>query len=135
MALLKTSFRTISLFFLTLTLLQSCVAYQNTPVSLLQAEESQKRVKMKTSSNETYTFKQIILEEGQFYGLKKEKRELVKIAIYDAGTNEVFLHSKSKSTWITLTVIVVPLIVVRILAGEFTFNLDGDFLNSSSSGN
>ena len=134
MALLKTSFRTISLFFLTLTLLQSCVAYQNTPVSLLQAEESKKRVKMKTSSNETYTFKQIILEEGQFYGLKKEKRELVKIAIYDAGTNEVFLHSKSKSTWITLTVIVVPLIVVRILAGEFTFNLDDDFFNSSSSG-
>ena len=134
MALLKTSFRTISLFFLTLRLLQSCVAYQNTPVSLLQAEESKKRVKMKTSSNETYTFKQIILEEGQFYGLKKEKRELVKIAIYDAGTNEVFLHSKSKSTWITLTVIVVPLIVVRILAGEFTFNLDDDFFNSSSSG-
>ena len=134
MALLKTSFRTISLFFLTLTLLQSCVAYQNTPVSLLQAEESKKRVKMKTSSNETYTFKQIILEEGQFYGLKKEKRELVKIAIYDAGTNEVFLHSKSKSTWITLTVIVVPLIVVRILAGEFTYNLDDDFFNSSSSG-
>ncbi len=134
MNLLKTSFRAIAFFFLTLTLLQSCVAYHMTPVSLQQAEQSKKRVKMKTSTDQTFKFKQIVLEENQFYGLKKEKGELVKVAISDYGTNEVFLHSKSKSTWITLAVIAVPLIGLIILGRNFSYNLDGDFLNSSSSG-
>ena len=106
---LKTSLKTNALFFMALILLQSCVAYQNTPVSLLQAEESTKRVKIKTSSNQTYHFKQIVLEEEKFYGLKKEKRELVKIAISDYVDNEVFLQSKSKSTLATIGVIVAPL--------------------------
>ncbi|MFT6797439.1 MAG: hypothetical protein ACJART_002590 [Maribacter sp.] len=132
---LKTSIKTIALFFMTLTLFQSCVAYQNTPVSLLQAEQSKKRVKMKTSADQTFKFKQIVLEENQFYGLKKEKGEIVKIALHNNDANKVFLHNKGKSTWRTIAVIVVPLIVVRILAGAFTFNLGDDFFNSSSSGN
>ena len=53
MKTLKTSLKTIALFFMALTLLQSCVAYQKTPVSLRQAEQSKKRVKMKTSANQT----------------------------------------------------------------------------------
>ena len=54
MKTLKTSLKTIALFFLVLTLLQSCVAYQKTPVSLLQAEQSKKRVKLKNSADQTY---------------------------------------------------------------------------------
>mgnify|MGYP001828551450 CR=1 FL=1 len=105
---LKTSLKTIAFFFMTLTLLQSCVVYNTKPVSLLQAEQSKKRVKMKTSADQTYYFKQIVSEEEQFYGLKKEKRELVRIAISDYGTNEVFLHSKSKSVLLTTTIWALP---------------------------
>tara|TARA_R110002096_G_scaffold431988_1_gene647981 strand:+ start:214 stop:609 length:396 start_codon:yes stop_codon:yes gene_type:complete len=117
MKTLKTSLKTIALFFMALTLLQSCVAYQKTPVSLRQAEQSKKRVKMKTSANQTYYFKQIVSEEEQFYGLIKEKRELVKVTISDYGNNEVFLYSKSKSTWKTIGTITVPVIVVLLIAG------------------
>ena len=123
MKTLKTSFKTIAYFFLALTLLQSCVVYNTKPVSLLQAEQSKKRVKMKTSADQTYYFKQIISEEEQFYGLIKEKRELVKVAISDYGTNEVFLQSQSKSTWITLAVIAVPLIGLIIYVRTMTFDV------------
>jgi len=116
MKTLKTSLKTIALFFMTLTLLQSCVAYQKTPVSLLLAEQSKKRVKMKSSSNQKYYFKQIALEEEQFYGLKKEKGEIVRIVISDYGTNEVFLQSKSKSIWATLAVIALPVGVLYFIA-------------------
>jgi len=96
-------------------LLQSCVAYQKNPVSLLQAEQSKKRVKMKTSSNQTYKFEQIVLEEEQFYGLKKEKGVNVRIALHNNDANKVFLQSKNKSTWTTIAVIA-PVITLAILA-------------------
>lgn len=64
-----------------ITLLQGCIAYQKNPVSLLQAEQSKKRVKLKTNSNQTYRLKQIVLEEEEFYGLKKQNGEIVRIAI------------------------------------------------------
>ena len=126
MKTLKTSFNTITRFFLVLTLLQSCVAYQKTPVSLLQAEQSKKRVKMKNSADQTYKFKQIVLEEEQFYGLKKEKGELVKIAINDSAATEIFLHSKSKSNWATIGVIGVPLIAFVIIAAA---TMKGDVID------
>lgn len=123
MKTLKTSLKTTALFFIAMTLLQSCIAYQNTPVSLQQAEQSKKRVKLKTSSNQTYDFEQIVLEEEEFYGLKKEKGEITKTAISDAMDNKLFLQSKRKSTWATLGVIGVPVIaLVIIVRSSLSFN-------------
>ncbi|MBT8308703.1 MAG: hypothetical protein KJN85_17330 [Maribacter sp.] len=116
MKTLKTSLKTIPIFFIAITLLQSCVAYQKNPVSLLQAEQSKKRVKLKTSSNQTYKLKQIVLEEEQFYGLNKVKGEIVRIALHNNNANTIYLHSKSRSTWTTIAVIAVPVITLVILA-------------------
>ncbi|MBT8315401.1 MAG: hypothetical protein KJP26_13150 [Maribacter sp.] len=116
MKTLKTSLKTIPIFFIAITLLQSCVAYQKNPVSLLQAEQSKKRVKLKTSSNQTYKLKQIVLEEEQFYGLNKVKGEIVRIALHNNDANTIYLHSKSRSTWTTIAVIAVPVITLVILA-------------------
>ncbi len=107
------SIKTITIFFFINTLLQSCVVYQNTPVSLVEAEQSKKRVKIKTNSNRTYRFEQIVLDQEQFYGLKKEKGEMVRIVISDY--NEVFLQSKRKSAWTTIAVIAVPTITAVII--------------------
>lgn len=104
-------------------ILQSCIAYQKTPVSLLEAERSKTLVKVNTISNQTYRFKQIVLEEEQFYGLKKEKGEIVRIAIHNNVANKVFLHSKSKSTWTTIAVIAVPVIALAILGAAATTDL------------
>lgn len=119
---LKTSLKTIALFFMATLLFQSCVVYQKNPVSLLQAEQLQERVKLKTSANQTYYFEQIVLEKEQFYGLQKEKRELVSIAIADSGTTNVFLRSKNKSTIATIGLILVPVIGLIIYGRTMTFN-------------
>ena len=116
MKTLKIVTKPTALFFLIMTMLQSCIAYQNTPVSLQQAEFNKKRVKVNTSSNYTYHFKQIVLEEDQFYGLKKVQGKTVKIPIDNNEVYKVFLHSKSKSTWTTIAIIVVPVITLAILA-------------------
>ncbi len=119
MKTLKTRLRTIAFFFITMMILQSCIAYQKTPVSLLEAEQSKTLVKVNTISNQTYKFKQIVLEEEQFYGLKKEKGEIDRIAIHNNDANKVFLHSKSKSTWTTIAVIAVPVIALVVLAATW----------------
>lgn len=124
---LKTSLKTIALFFMTIILFQSCVAYQKNPVSLLQAQQSQERVKLKTSANQTYYFEQIVLEKEQFYGLQKEKRELVSIAIADPETTNVFLRSKSKSTLATIGLILVPVIGLIIYGRTMTFDSGLEF--------
>ena len=113
--------KTLAFFFLITILLQSCVAYQNTPVSLQQAEQSKKQVKVNTVSNQTYHFKQIVSEGNQFYGLKKKKGEVVKIALQDNAYNKVYLHSKRKSTWTTIAAISVPVITFVILGSTVTF--------------
>ena len=123
MKTLKIRLRTIAFFFITMMILQSCIAYQKTPVSLLEAERSKTLVKVNTISNQTYRFKQIVLEEEQFYGLKKEKGEIVRIAIHNNVANKVFLHSKSKSTWTTIAVIAVPVIALAILGAAATTDL------------
>lgn len=125
MKTLKTSLKTIALFFMAMTMFQSCIAYRETPVSLLQGEQSKARVKVNTISNQTYRFEQIILEEGQFYGLKKEKREIVRIAIHNNEYNKVYLHNKSKSTWKTIVVIAVPVITLAILGATADLSYGG----------
>lgn len=123
----KNSLTNIALFFMVITLFQSCVAYQKYPVSLLQAEQSQQRVKLKTSAHQTFYFEQVVLEENQFYGLKKEKRELVPIAITDDEATDVFLRSKRKSTIATIGLILVPLIGLIIYGRTMTFDSGLEF--------
>lgn len=125
MKILKTRLKTIVCFFMAMTMFQSCIAYQETPVSLLKGEQSKAKVKVSTISNQNYRFEQIVLEGEQFYGLKKEKGEIVRIAIHNNEYNKVFLHSKSKSTWKTIIVIAVPVITLAVLAKTSDYGVGG----------
>ena len=128
MKALKKWLKTIALFFTALILLQGCVAYQNTAVSLEQAVQEQKPAKVNTIPNETPYFKQIGFEDGQFYGLKKVKGETVRIPIDNNEVNKVFLHSKRKSTWTTIAVIAVPVIIIAyILINDAVNNISPGF--------
>ena len=126
MRTLKTRLKTFAYFFIVIMLLQSCVAYHKASVSLEQAEQSKKMIKVKTNSNQTYRFNKIVLEEEQYYGLKKEKGEIVKIAISHYGTSEFFLRSKRKSTWATIGVIALPVSLLYFTALTLRNNLTFD---------
>ena len=115
MKTLRKKIKTVALFFTALILLQGCVAYQNTAVTLEQAAQEQKPTKVNTITNKTYYFKQIVFEEDQFYGLKKVKGEMVKMPVDTNETYKVFVQDKNKSTWATVAVIAVPIITLVII--------------------
>ncbi|MFC2148317.1 hypothetical protein ACFLR9_07085 [Bacteroidota bacterium] len=116
MKTLKNWLKSITLFFISIMMFQSCVAYQSASVSLEQAVREQKRTKINTISQKKYHYEQIVFEEGQFYGLQKINKNMVKIPLDTNEIDNVFIQSKSKSTWVTVAIIAIPLIALTIIA-------------------
>ena len=116
MKALKNWLKLITLFYISIMMFQSCVAYQSASVSLEQAVSEQKRTRINTISRKKYHYEKIVFEEGQFYGLKKLNKNMVKIPLDTNVINDVFIQSKSKSTWVTVAIIAIPLIAFTILA-------------------
>jgi len=88
MKTLKTQLRPITLFLILLMLLQSCTVYKSATISLDQAVQNQSKVRVKTINNEKFKFKRIGVENGNYYGIKKTKGEMVKTPL-----NEEFIAS------------------------------------------
>jgi hypothetical protein len=120
MKTLREKIRTVALLFTALILLQGCVAYQNTAVTLEQATQEQKKVKVNTTSNAPYTFKYITYEDGQFFGVKKKSGDIVKLPLLKDDIIKILIQNKSASTWGTIAVIVVPLIALVIIGKDAT---------------
>ncbi len=116
MKALKKGLQLISLFFMSIMMFQSCVAYQSASVSLEQAVREQKRTKINTISKKKHHYEQIVFEEGQFCGLQKLNKNMVKIPLDTNEIDEVFIQSKTKSTWLTVAIIAIPLIALTIIA-------------------
>ena len=85
-----------------LILFQSCVVYQKTPVTLAQAADANKKAKVEMKSHETYRFKSIALENGQYYGLQKAHNDPVKVPLDADGILKIRLQDKSASTQSTV---------------------------------
>ena len=81
-------------------LLQSCVVYKQ--ASLEQAVNSEKKVKIITKTDEILKFQRIGFEDEKFYGIKKVKREMVKIQLDSLGIKEVSQHDKTLSTILSI---------------------------------
>ena len=88
---------------------QSCRAYYKKPASLEQAVETQKRVRIETHDKRILRFKQVIYEDGKFYGLKMVNGQLERTEISPNNLKGVRLHNKGKSIVLG---ILTPIIVV-----------------------
>ena len=97
MKTLKKQIKPIALVLGILILLQSCVAYKSTSVSLEEAAQSEKKTKIETKGNQSLKFQIISFEDGKYYGVKKVKGEIVKIELDSYGIKKVMLHDKTKS--------------------------------------
>ena len=113
----KKWFKTIAIFLIGLILTQSCTVYRRTPVSLEQAAQQNLKAKVETTSNETFKFKYITYEEGQFYGVKKKSGDLVKEPLQEEDITKILLHNKSGSTWLTVAVLALPVAFVLFSIG------------------
>ena len=85
---LKKSLKVIALFLSGLILLQSCSTYKS-PVTLQQAAEEEKAVKIVTVDDDSYKYKYIVYEDGELFGVKDNPGEDVKFPITVEEVEEV----------------------------------------------
>lgn len=104
MRTLKNQVKSISLFLAALILFQSCATYK-TPTTLQQAALEEKAVKIVTVDDDTYKYKYIVYEDGQFYGVKDNPGEDVKFPIVSEEVADVLMKNKTIPTWVIMAVI------------------------------
>ena len=84
--------KTISIVLLATILMQSCVVYRKSPTSLDYAVNTG-RVKVKSKSGQKFIFKNIIVRDSIYYGVKGKKEE----TLYEAQILGVYLHDTETS--------------------------------------
>jgi len=90
-------FKTIALILSMLILLQGCTVYKSASVSLEQAALVQTKVKLETKSGEKLKFIRIGVENGNYYGVKKVKGNIVKVPLETNYIKSVKLKDKFQS--------------------------------------
>ena len=94
-------------------LVQSCVAYQNTSVSMNQAVD-QGRVKVVSKEGNKQRLQEIIKKEDQFYGVLNRD---ITIPIDSASIEAVYKYDRGKSTGQTLGLIAGVTLGLGVLLG------------------
>ena len=101
--------KSISIVLLVTILLQSCVAYQKTSVSLNEAHDSKGMVKVTDTRGESFVFNYIELRDSIYYGTNKE----VTIRLETSQITGIYLKDNNKSKtqtvifWISFSVLLV----------------------------
>ncbi|MCX2719077.1 hypothetical protein [Lentiprolixibacter aurantiacus] len=109
----KKSLKSVALFMAGLILLQSCSTYK-TPVTLQQAAQEEKAVKIVTIDDDTYKYKYIVYEDGQFYGVKDNPGEDVKFPITVEEVEEVLMKNGGIPWWAWILIVIGGFFVVLI---------------------
>lgn len=125
------------LLFASLILLQSCVVYQKTNVSLEQAVKAKVKTKVITKTNETYKFHRIRFEDGKFYGVTKKtpgykkSKNVAGIPLENNEINKVLLKDIETSILLSvgLGVIITGGLVFAIAAITFNPSFEGMWSN------
>ena len=103
MKTIKKQIRGLALIFGLIILFQSCVvAYKPTSMPLSEVVKTQKKVRVEYNNSEIYRFEKIEVEGNNFYGVKEVKGEIVKTPIEVERINNIKIHDKSRSNWISL---------------------------------
>ncbi|WP_157473404.1 hypothetical protein [Eudoraea adriatica] len=106
-----------ALFLSGLILLQSCSTYK-TPVSLQQAVQEEKAVKIVTVDDDAYKYKYIVYEDGKFYGVKDNPGEDVKFPITVEEVEEVLMKKGLPWwAWALIGVAVIGIAIIIVAAG------------------
>ena len=118
MGAIKGRLKATALFLCVLLLFQSCVVYHKTPTTLEKASQERIKTKITNIEGETFKYKYITFEEGQFYGVHEpeERGEFVKVPLESEDIINVRTKNKSASSWVTILVITVPALAIVALA-------------------
>jgi len=133
MKTIRSYLKPISILLMFLITLQSCVVYHSKTASVDEAIQSANRVKVVSTSNDIYKFKNLQNEDEKIYGITKansstakkfsdqETTEImgsknVSILLSDTQINEIYLKNKTMSTVLTVGAIVVPVGILVLIS-------------------
>lgn len=118
---IKKRLKDIAILLSGLILLQSCSTYK-APVTLQQAAKEEKAVKIVTVDDDSYKYKYIVYEDGQFYGVKDNPGEDVKFPVDTEEVADV-LMKKGLPWWAWVLMITGGVFLILIFIGIAS---DGD---------
>lgn len=122
MKTIKKQIRITALALALVILIHGCSIYKSTPVSLEQAAKEEIDAKVYIKSGENFKLKRIVLEDGKYYGVKKENGDIIKIPLNEQFIEKVKLEDKSWSSVVTIGLSIISLLgilmVVVLISGN-----------------
>ena len=132
-----THLKWIAIFLSTLMLMQSCSVYHSKVSTVDDAIASKTKVKAITFADVTYTFDDLIREEGQLYGLARKYSttakkletlivnetsgdKFVKISVLENTIKGYYLKNKPVSTILSITIGTVVLSILLLAAAAIS---------------
>lgn len=97
-------------------LLQGCVVYHKTPVSLDQAARAGTKAKIVKADGSLAKYKYITEINGEYYGVSKKSGMWVETPTNINPKSEVFLKNVNASKWATWGMILTPALALGIFA-------------------
>jgi hypothetical protein len=112
MKTIKQHLKVVALFLSALILLQGCTVYHSANVTLEEAVRSDINVRIKTNDQQTLKFRKVGVENGNFYGVKKNNGMIVRTPLDHKFINSINSKDKTLSTILSIGI---PVIIVGVL--------------------
>ena len=114
MKTIKKHLKVFALFFSVLILIQGCTIYKSTSVTLEEASKTNNKVRVEKRNGEKVKYSKIVvLNDGNFYGVKKEKYLFNNILIDQNDIDKIQLKDKTMSTILTVAI---PVVIIGVIA-------------------
>jgi len=141
MKTLRLYLKKISIFFMFLITLQSCVVYHSKIATIDEAIQSDNKIKIITDSDDIYKLNKLKKEDGQIYGVVKKGSETAKklsdqglikfsdgkyekIQLTENTISEIHLKNKTLSTVLSIAVPVIGVAAIfAILYSSMSFDV------------
>ena len=114
MKTIKKHLKVFALFISVLILIQSCTIYKSTSVTLEEASKTNNKVKVEKRNGQKVKYSKIVvLNDGNFYGVKKEKYLFNNILLDQNDIDKIQLKDKTMSTILTVAI---PVVIIGVIA-------------------
>jgi hypothetical protein len=115
MKTIKKQFKSVALILSVFIFFQGCSVYKPVPVSLEQATQNKSKVKIMTKNNVKLKFERIVVEDGNYYGIRTVDSQNVKLLL---DTNTVEMIKEKDKILSTILSIGIPIVsILGVSAG------------------
>lgn len=121
MKTLKAHLKVVAFFFSAAILFQGCTVYKSSGVSFDEAVKAETKVRVEKKNGEKVKyFRVVVLDDGNYYGKKKEKWFFSNILIDEDSIEKIQIKDKQAST---IWTIAIPVVIVGSIIGGLAYAL------------